>query len=605
MSEDKTVYTTKRHGQLGNSRDTHMPYRWIVQNEDDLRRIENITKEDLFKTALALEGGAIYTLVSVTPIIWVLLEGQNGPQGEKGDTGPMGPQGEPGVGGSRGPQGPVGATGPKGDAGPMGPRGETGAKGDTGPQGVRGPTGTSGPQGPMGPRGEQGDTGPQGAQGPIGVRGPQGPIGPAGPIGNDGPRGPKGVSLLDGSVYHITNFTSSHSRMINLAYASSVTGTNSMVNSSRNTAIQGDFSMVNSSDNASLSGNYSQINATSSGGPTVIAAGTNASQINASTAISNIDITRIAKDAGIYNDGRAGSQINASRSGAIYGAYSQVNASWASTVRTSHSQIHASRTCEISHTANGGDYSQIMASSAVKLDDSMDYVTVWGWGAGAASVGNQRIRIESRNGRIKATDTTVQGFDYAEYFENQVLGEIPAGTIVTLVDGKVEAAKSNTDVILGAISKTAGVIGNSASFVWQGRYLKDEFGEELLEDTPWVKGHYIDPDTDEVIDYNGPASQVDISTLIDPVTSVQALPVENPDYDPDTPYVDRSERKDQWSLVGILGQLYIRCPKDVGVAKYLDAMGRPSATPTRLKVMKVHMPFDPKKGYAVVQCFMR
>ena len=58
-----------------------------------------------------------------------------------------------------------------GEVGPQGPMGLTGA------QGPQGNTGAQGPQGNTGPQGPQGNTGPQGPQGPQGNTGPQGPAG--------------------------------------------------------------------------------------------------------------------------------------------------------------------------------------------------------------------------------------------------------------------------------------------------------------------------------------------------------------------------------------------------------------------------------------------
>lgn len=55
-----------------------------------------------------------------------VLDGQQGPQGEKGDTGEQGPKGDTGEQGIQGPQGEQGIQGPQGVQGPQGPQGDDG-----------------------------------------------------------------------------------------------------------------------------------------------------------------------------------------------------------------------------------------------------------------------------------------------------------------------------------------------------------------------------------------------------------------------------------------------------------------------------------------------
>ena len=71
-------------------------------------------------------------------------DGQQGPQGakgEKGDVGQQGPQGAKGEKGDVGQQGPQGAKGEKGDVGQQGPQGAKGEKGEQGTAGAKGDTG--------------------------------------------------------------------------------------------------------------------------------------------------------------------------------------------------------------------------------------------------------------------------------------------------------------------------------------------------------------------------------------------------------------------------------------------------------------------------------
>lgn len=73
-------------------------------------------------------------------------------------------------------------------------------------------------------------------------------------------------------------------------------------------------------------------------------------------------------------------------------------------------------------------------------------------------------------------------------------------------------------------------------------------------------------------------------------------PVENPDYDPTRELAARSVRREEWSPVGLLGQVFTRLAYDPIIG---DVIG------DRLQVMKITTPYDAAKGYAVAKCFIR
>lgn len=108
----------------------------------------------------------------------IVIEGQPGPQGEKGDKGDPGDKGERGL---------PGYEGKKGDPGPHGPDGRQGEPGPTGRDGNPGPTGRAGDPGPGGPPGRDGEQGPPGRDGLPGQRGERGFDGPQGERGLEGP----------------------------------------------------------------------------------------------------------------------------------------------------------------------------------------------------------------------------------------------------------------------------------------------------------------------------------------------------------------------------------------------------------------------------------
>ena len=107
-------------------------------------------------------------------------------QGEKGDQGIQGEKGETGPQGSQGPRGDTGEQGPKGD------KGDTGATGPKGDQGEKGETGATGPKGDQGAQGQQGETGSQGPKGDQGIQGDKGDAGEQGPKGDKGDKGDQG-----------------------------------------------------------------------------------------------------------------------------------------------------------------------------------------------------------------------------------------------------------------------------------------------------------------------------------------------------------------------------------------------------------------------------
>ena len=154
--------------------------------------------------------------------------------------------------------------------------------------------------------------------------------------------------------------------------------------------------------------------------------------------------------------------------------------------------------------------------------------------------------------------------DYAEFFENFETGMIPLGTIVRLEGRKVvPVTDKNYDNILGVISGTAGIRMGDTSFCWSKKFLTGDFGEPLYEKE-------LDEDGHKVRKFN-------------------------PEYKRGIPNVKRSERPEEWSLVALIGQVYVRVPK--GMSKG-DQIGR-------FTVMKITKKFSKKDGYAIAFCLLR
>lgn len=283
------------------------------------------------------------------------------------------------------------------------------------------------------------------------------------------------------------------------------------------------------------------------------------------------------------------SQINSCNTGDTFATYSQINASFEGYTGGQYSQVNTSQVSS----ANAVN-SQINSSSRVSL--STTYSSAWGYStSGGASAGNQQIRLESITGigRFKG-NTTTTGFDYAEFFPNLTSGIIPVGTIVTLDRDKIKPAGSD-DFILGVVSETYGVLGNSADFCWHGRELRNEFGGVIKQDV-------------EMVRFDGYEGQVSNAKDIPPDATYYTVnvPVENPNYvDQGSDYKPRSERKDEWSIIGLMGQVYARVYEDIGNNQYVGADGKQSSTTTNLYCMIMTTPYDAEKGYGVAKCLIR
>ena len=129
------------------------------------------------------------------------------------------------------------------------------------------------------------------------------------------------------------------------------------------------------------------------------------------------------------------------------------------------------------------------------------------------------------------------GADYSEFFEwldGNPENENRKGYFVTLDGKKIKKATNIDEYILGVVSATPSVEGDSQSEVWQGMYLTDVFGEKLTETI----------EVEETTDENGEVTPAHTETRW----------ILNPDYDSTKTYENRENRK-EWSPVGLIGKL--------------------------------------------------
>lgn len=224
--------------------------------------------------------------------------------------------------------------------------------------------------------------------------------------------------------------------------------------------------------------------------------------------------------------------------------------------------------------------------------------------SGEASTANRRFHLHSNgNIEISGTLTTSHTFsDYAEYFENENKGVIPLGTIVTLHGSKVVQAKKG-DNILGVISGTAGLVLGDTPFTWACRYKTGEFGEPLYHDVEMAKYESDDLSFDTTVTE---AHELYGKALPEGTVyySERSL-VENEEYDPSIENKPRSQRLEEWSCVGLLGQVNVRIGENVKAGDYVGADGNKSDIETRLLCMKIKNKYCKNKGYGVALCLIR
>lgn len=136
---------------------------------------------------------------------------------------------------------------------------------------------------------------------------------------------------------------------------------------------------------------------------------------------------------------------------------------------------------------------------------------------------------------------TSGGADYAEYFEwfdGNPDGEDRIGRVVALDGDKIRYANFG-DEILGITSGTVAFLGDNYETEWQGKYLRDNFGRYIYEEYEYTETE-INEETGEEYE----------------VVKIGTRPKLNPDYDPETEYISRSQRA-EWETVGMLGKLYV------------------------------------------------
>ena len=186
----------------------------------------------------------------------------------------------------------------------------------------------------------------------------------------------------------------------------------------------------------------------------------------------------------------------------------------------------------------------ILDASTEQAYNKGTYAHIVGNGTSSSALSNAYTLDWQGNGTFAGTITSSTGADYAEFFEwmdGNPDNEDRIGYIVALNGNKIELANSVDDV-LGICSGTAMVLGDSAEWNWNKRYLTDDFGRVL----------YSDYNIEHPATYDNEGEILD-----DAWTEHIHVPTPNPAYDASQTYIRRSERP-EWQIVGLMGKLYVR-----------------------------------------------
>ena len=169
-------------------------------------------------------------------------------------------------------------------------------------------------------------------------------------------------------------------------------------------------------------------------------------------------------------------------------------------------------------------------------------------GNGTPSAKSNAFRVNDNGQPFGQQGYTTQGCDYAEYYEwldKNTDEEDRRGYFVTLDGEKIKIANPG-DFVLGIVSAWPSIIGNGDED-WLGRYILDDFGSRIAETF-----EYEIEEKEEITNEDG---EKEIVTKKVKKTGTHWK--QNPNYDPNKPYTQRSERP-EWDAIGMLGVLAVR-----------------------------------------------
>ena len=224
------------------------------------------------------------------------------------------------------------------------------------------------------------------------------------------------------------------------------------------------------------------------------------------------------------------------------------------TSKAAHSEgIGTEASAEASHA--GGAYTKAAAYAQTAIGkyntENINALFVIGNGT-AKDKRSNAFRVDASGAVSYQTTASTNNADYAEYFEwldGNENNEDRIGLVVTLDGNKIKLANSDDDIV-GIISGTAAVLGDSYEEEWNKKYLTDSFGRIIYD----MVEEFTDTYTSDGI--------------IKESLGFFSHPRLNPDYDATQPYISRKDRP-EWSPVGLVGKLYVRDDGTCEVGKYV------------------------------------
>lgn len=215
-----------------------------------------------------------------------------------------------------------------------------------------------------------------------------------------------------------------------------------------------------------------------------------------------------------------------------------------------------------------GRYNKISTTPSYESDTTGDLFII-GNGTSSTTLSNA-FRVTTAGGVYGLKSYSSSGADYAEYFEwldGNPEDENRRGYFVTLDGDKIRKATAKDEYILGVVSATPAVEGDSHSENWCDMYLRDVFGEKLIETV----------EVEETTNERG---------KVVPAHTEKRW-ILNPEYDSSLVYENRENRK-EWSPVGLMGKLVVIDDGTCQVNGYCkpNENGIATASNTGYRVMK-------------------
>jgi hypothetical protein len=208
---------------------------------------------------------------------------------------------------------------------------------------------------------------------------------------------------------------------------------------------------------------------------------------------------------------------------------------------------------------------------------------------------------------------TGAGIDYAEYFENAESGALPVGSVVSHAGGKVQLAQPG-DRVLGIVSAAPAFVGGDAELHWHGIWKRDEWGRRIETDVPMVRWEAFGDGDDKQAAYEGPLADAPIKPPEDASRWTQSMPITASGYDAARAddYAPRRQRPDEWTCVGLMGQLRVRVDNTVKEGSFVvpgkDGIGTHADEPPRtgrpIECFRVTAKATKKRGCAVALCLV-